>query len=111
MTDHLNELIKGELLEQYGFESNIDYDKDFPSDKHYTIKFVTYKKNIVEDLWIYVTDEFDFVNHPDEWKYKNTYVEICLDREYQKIKITSMWQLTSLMNLLQGNAEIQVFKK
>ncbi len=83
-------IVSFHLEDKYGFECKVDYDKDFPTDKYYSLKIATYKKKIVGNLEIHITDSFKFVEAPDTYKYQHTTVEICQGTEYQEIKIDKM---------------------
>jgi hypothetical protein len=87
-------------LEEYGFISEIDYDKNFSTDPYYDLKIVTYKRKLKGDLEIHVTDTFKFDEAPDEWKYQSTTVELVQRAEFQEIPIDKMWQLVMLIQLL-----------
>ena len=87
---------------KYGFECKVDYDKDFETDEYYSLKIATYKKKIVGNLEIHITDSFKFVEAPDTYKYQSTTVEIVQGTEFQEIKIDKMWQLLMLIDMLQG---------
>jgi hypothetical protein len=93
-------LIVSVKLEEYGFITEIDYDKNFSTDPYYDLKIVTYKRNLKEDLEIHVTDTFKFDEAPDEWKYQSTTVELVQRAEFQEISINKMWQLIMLIQLL-----------
>ena len=99
----INSTIVSTLLEdKYGFECKVDYDKDFATDEYYSLKIATYKKKIVGNLEIHITDSFKFVEAPDTYKYQSTTVEIVQGAEFQEIKIDKMWQLLMLIDMLQG---------
>jgi hypothetical protein len=87
-------------LQDYGFITEIDYDKNFSTDPYYDLKIVTYKRKLKGDLEIHVTDTFKFDEAPDEWKYKSTTVELVQRAEFQEIPIDKMWKLVMLIQLL-----------
>lgn len=87
-------------LKDYGFITEIDYDKNFSTDPYYDLKIVTYKRKLKGDLEIHVTDTFKFDAAPDEWKYQSTSVELVQRAEFQEIPINKMWQLVMLIQLL-----------
>lgn len=91
-----------DLADRYGFECEIDYDKDFATDEYYSLKIATYKKKIVGNLEIHITDSFKFVEAPDTWQHKGTTVEIVQGGEFQEIKINKMGQLLMLIDSLRG---------
>jgi hypothetical protein len=95
-------IVSTHLEDKYGFECKVDYDKDFATDEYYSLKIATYKKKIVGNLEIHITDSFKFVEAPDTYKYQSTTVEIVQGTEYQEIKIDKMWQLLMLIDMLQG---------
>ena len=88
-------IVSTHLEDKYGFECKVDYDKD-------CLKIATYKKKIVGNLEIHITDSFKFVEAPDTYKYQSTTVEIVQGTEFQEIKIDKMWQLLMLIDMLQG---------
>jgi hypothetical protein len=95
-------IVSTHLEDKYGFECKVDYDKDFATDEYYSLKIATYKKKIVGNLEIHITDSFKFVEAPDTYKYQSTTVEIVQGIEFQEIKIDKMWQLLMLIDMLQG---------
>lgn len=95
-------IVSTHLEDKYGFECKVDYDKDFATDEYYSLKIATYKKKIVGNLEIHITDRFKFVEAPDTYKYQSTTVEIVQGTEFQEIKIDKMWQLLMLIDMLQG---------
>ena len=95
-------IVSTHLEDKYGFECKVDYDKDFAADEYYSLKIATYKKKIVGNLEIHITDIFKFVEAPDTYKYQSTTVEIVQGTEFQEIKIDKMWQLLMLIDMLQG---------
>lgn len=95
-------IVSTHLEGKYGFECKVDYDKDFATDEYYSLKIATYKKKIVGNLEIHITDSFKFVEAPDTYKYQSTIVEIVQGTEFQEIKIDKMWQLLMLIDMLQG---------
>jgi len=95
-------IVSTHLEDKYGFECKVDYDKDFATDEYYSLKLATYKKKIVGDLEIHITDTFKFVEALDTYKYQSTIVEIVQGIEFQEIKIDKMWQLLMLIDMLQG---------
>lgn len=95
-------IISWQLEDKYGFECKIDYDKDFATDEYYSLKIATYKKKIVGELEIHVTDSFKFSEAPDVYKYESTTVEIVQGAEFQEINIDKMWQVLMLIDMLQG---------
>lgn len=95
-------IVSTHLEDKYGFECKVDYDKDFATDEYYSLKIATYKKKIVGNLEIHITDSFKFVEAPDTYKYQSTTVEIVQGTEFQEIKIDKMWQLLMLIDMLQG---------
>jgi len=97
-------IVSAHLEDKYGFECNIDYDRAFPTDEYYSLKIVTYKKKIVGNLKIHITDTFKFIEAPDTYKYQGTTVEIVQGTEFQEIKIDKMWQLLMLIDMLQDVA-------
>jgi len=84
-------IVSTHLEDKYGFECKVDYDKDFATDEYYSLKIATYKKKIVGNLEIHITDSFKFVEAPDTYKYQSTTVEIVQGTEFQEIKIDKMW--------------------
>lgn len=95
-------IVSTHLEDKYGFKCKVDYDKNFPTDEYYSLKIATYKKKIVGNLEIHITDIFKFVEAPDTYKYQSTKVEIVQGTEFQEIKIDKMWQLLMLIDMLQG---------
>ncbi len=95
-------ILSNHLEDKYGFEFKVNYDKNFATDEYYSLKTATYKKKIVGNLEIYITDSFEFVAAPDTYKYQSTKVEIVQGTEFQEIKIDKMWQLLMLIDMLQG---------
>ena len=93
-------IVTTHLEDKYGFECKVDY--DFATDEYYSLKIATYKKKIVGNLEIHITDSFKFVEAPDTYKYLSTTVEIVQGTEYQEIKIDKMWQLLMLIDMLSG---------
>lgn len=85
-----------------GFVSKTDYDKDFTTDEYYSIKYTTFKRKIVGDIEIHVTDNFKFKDAPDEWDYLNTTVELGFNCNFQELHITKFYQLVSLIKILEG---------
>lgn len=93
-------IVSTNLEDKCGFECKVDYDKDFATDEYYSLKIATYKKKIVGNLEIHITDSFKFVEAT--YKYLSTTVEIVQGTEYQEIKIDKMWQLLMLIDMLSG---------
>ncbi len=85
-----------------GFVPKTDYDKDFSTDEYYSIKYTTFKRKIVGDIEIHVTDHFKFKDAPDEWDYLNTTVELGFYCNFQELHITKFYQLVSLIKILEG---------
>ena len=92
--------IISQKLEEYGFERSETFDKDFPTDKYYCLKIVAYTKKLTGRISISVTDSYDFVKAPDEWKYRTTTVELSIDQLYEEIPVTKMWELLMLSQIL-----------
>lgn len=84
------------------FVSKTDYDKYFSTDEYYSIKYTTFKRKIVGDIEIHVTDLFKFKDAPDEWDYLNTTVELVFNCNFQELHITKFYQLVSLIKILEG---------
>ncbi|MEO6682173.1 MAG: hypothetical protein ABIN48_05050 [Ginsengibacter sp.] len=99
-------IISTQLVDQYGFTFKVDYTKDFDTDEYYSLQLATYKKKIVGNLEIHVTDCFKFIGVPDTFKYVSTMVEIVQGTEFQEIKISRISELLMLINLLQGTDKI-----
>lgn len=94
------ENIGKELESKHGFNCKTDYDKNSKTDKVYNLKIDTYKKKIVGNLEIHVTNSYDFI--AGDWKYSTTTFEICQGSEYQELKINSLEELITLINILSG---------
>ena len=91
-----------DLEDKYGFKCKVDYDKDFATDGYYSLKIATYKKKIVGNIEIHITDSYIYVEALDTYKYQNTTVEIVQGTEFQEIKIDKISQLLMLINIIQG---------
>ena len=95
-------IVSTDLKDKYGFECEVLYAKNFATDKYYSLKIMIYKKKVIGDLEIHVSDSFKFVEAPDTYKYQRTTVEIVQGAEFQEIKIDKIWQLLMLIDILQG---------
>ena len=62
-------IVSTHLEDKYGFECKVDYDKDFATDEYYSLKIATYKKKIVGNLEIHITDTFKFLQAFTFFKY------------------------------------------
>lgn len=103
------ENIGKELEAKHGFKCKIDYDKNYKTDKFDTLKIATYKKKVIGNLEIHVTNSYNFV--AAEWKYTNTTIEICQGSEYQELKINSLEELLTLINILSGSPWQKIYQK
>lgn len=100
------------LLEKKGTNANLEIiEQSNKISPYLTFGMLAFFLLIFPKAAYYEEKKFSYDFVADEWKYTNTTIEICQGTEYQELKINSLEELLTLINILSGSPWQKIYQK